>query len=67
LWNAFVELHEGRGSNGYGPNPITWQDLAAWQSISGVTLTAWEVSAIRALDSVALAAAAKQAAVQTKA
>jgi hypothetical protein len=67
LWNAFVELHEGRGSNGYGSNPISWQDLAAWQSISGVTLTAWEVSVIRALDAVAMAAAAKQAAVQHKA
>lgn len=64
VWNAFIAMHERRGSNGYGPNPITWHDIAAWQAVSGLVLTPWEASVVGTLDGVAMAAAAKQATVQ---
>lgn len=64
VWNAFCAMHDARGSNGYTPNAITWQDIAAWQQVSGNTLTPWELDTIRALDGVAMAAFAKQAKAQ---
>jgi hypothetical protein len=66
IWNAFAELHEARGSSGYAPAAITWQDIASWQSVTGMTLTGWEVECVRALDGVAMAAFARQTAVQNK-
>lgn len=62
-----MALHERRGQNGYGPNAIGWQDIAAWQAVTGQALSGWEASVIGALDAVAMAAAAKQAQTTMKA
>lgn len=64
IWNAFIAMHDARGSNGHAPNAITWQDIAAWQQVSGNALTPWELDTIRAIDGVAMAAFAKQAKAQ---
>lgn len=33
--------------NGMGDVPLSWQDLNAWVQVTGVPLSAWEVSVIR--------------------
>ena len=64
VWNAFCAMHDAWGSNGYAPNAVTWQDIAAWQQVSGQALTPWELEMVRALDGVAMAAFARQAKAQ---
>ena len=49
LWGWFLELASGR-TGGMGPNPITWEGIAAWASLTGTTPAPWEIRAIRALD-----------------
>jgi hypothetical protein len=60
LWAAFLELNSARSSGGMSASGISFQDIAAWQSITGVTLNPWELDVICALDRVALKAAATQ-------
>lgn len=50
LWRDFMALHNGRGSSGYGPAPISYRDLQAFQEVEGVRLEPWEVRAIRRAD-----------------
>lgn len=50
VWVWFGELAAARGSNGWGPNPITWADLAAWQRLTGARPTPREVEWILRLD-----------------
>lgn len=35
---------------GMGECPLGWQDLAAWQAITGIELAAWEARAIRSMS-----------------
>lgn len=51
LWSDFLELHGSRGSTGFGAARITFADLKAWQDVRGVRLDAWEIDAIRKVDS----------------
>jgi len=50
IWNAFIELHNARGSGGFGPCAITYSEIAAYRDLTGVDLSPWEVKVIRALD-----------------
>jgi hypothetical protein len=50
LWDWFVELSAGRGSNGWGPNPISYPDIAAWAGLTGVAIRVSEVRALIWLD-----------------
>lgn len=52
LWRDFLELHDSRGSNGWGPSRITYADLRAYSDMTGTTLEAWEIEALRKADSV---------------
>jgi hypothetical protein len=52
LWDAFLDLSAGRGYNGMGPNPISWPDILAWDTLTRTGLQEWEVRAIKALDAV---------------
>lgn len=54
LWNAFIELHQARGSSGFGPEPIRYSEIAAFRSLTGQDLSPWEVKVIRALDTLYL-------------
>lgn len=60
LWNHFVLLHSARTAGGFGPNPITYPEIDAYNRLTGAGLDGWEVSAIRALDDAYLAAAAEK-------
>lgn len=50
VWNVFIELHAARGSSGFGPSPISFTEIAAYRSVTGIDLSPWEVKVIRALD-----------------
>lgn len=64
VWRWFCELHGARGG-GFGPAPISYQDIMAWAALTRVRPTLWEVGAIRAIDheylSVEAAAARRKA------
>jgi len=46
IWSAFVDLSNRRD----GLNPIKYEQMLAYQSIKGVTLSYFEVEVIEALD-----------------
>jgi hypothetical protein len=50
VWDAFLELSSHRASSGFGPSPLSWLDLDAWQRVTGTTMTALERSWIFELD-----------------
>ena len=52
VWAWFLELSAGRGSNGFGPNPISYLDLLAWSMLTGTITRPAEIEAIMALDRV---------------
>lgn len=57
LWNAFIQLSNARGGNGYGPNPIPYTEIDAFCRLTETALDPWEIEAIRALDDAYLTAA----------
>ncbi|MBN8976153.1 MAG: hypothetical protein J0I08_06720 [Rhizobiales bacterium] len=60
IWSLFLRLHEGRGAGGFGPSPISYQDMEAFSAITGEPLRPFEIDAIRALDREWLKAAASK-------
>jgi hypothetical protein len=50
LWRYFTELHSGRTYGPGGPNPLTWEGIAAWDRLMSAGLKDWEIRAIKALD-----------------
>lgn len=57
LLQTFWELRRAAGSNAFGKNPITYSELAAWQSLYGVQLQPFEVDLLLHMDRAAIAAA----------
>lgn len=57
LWEFFVELNRARGSNGFGPSPLSFSDLHAWATLTGNRLDPWELRAILAIDAHYIASA----------
>ena len=66
LWRAFNRLASRRTSNGFGPNPIPWSDIAAYSVLTGFPFAPWEVEVIEELDRVFLAEMSKQATARAK-
>lgn len=50
VWGYFAELSRFRGSNGFGPNPITPTGIKDWCWLAGMKLDPWEIRAIVLLD-----------------
>lgn len=50
IWNWFLELSSGRTSSGFGPNPLTFPDIAAWARLTRAYPTAAEVKTLLVLD-----------------
>lgn len=50
LWGFYLELDRTRQYSEFGPRPITFLDIQAWQNVRQVTLEGWEVDAILQLD-----------------
>lgn len=59
LWADFLQLHNTRGSSGFGAARISFVDIDAWQRVTGVRLRPWQIEAIRAADNAYFAAQAK--------
>lgn len=56
LFMAFQDLNGARTSNGFGPNPISFQDVQAYCVLTGVSLTPWDVRILRRMDQTYLTA-----------
>jgi hypothetical protein len=50
LWGDFLDLHQSRDYRDYGPAPITYRDLDAWQNVTRARLAPWEIAAIKRAD-----------------
>lgn len=50
LWRWFQELSATRGSNGFGPNPITYTEIDTWARLTGTIIRPMEVRLIMTLD-----------------
>lgn len=59
IWRAFLELHRTR-SGGFGPGPITYAEIDAWQRTMCVRLLPWEVFALRRVDDAFIESTAKK-------
>lgn len=58
VWGIFLHLHATRGSNGFGANPISYQDIEAWSRLRREPVRPFELDIIRALDATWLEVAA---------
>jgi hypothetical protein len=65
VWGWFLELHRTRGG-GFGPEPLSHREIAAWASLTGQQLEQWELQALRELDGAWMEQAAKQVKKQAK-
>ena len=61
IWQWFVDLDASRASGGFGPSPITYSDIAAYQAVTREVIEPWEARAIRSIDDAILSASAKKA------
>ncbi len=52
MWDYFLELHNARSSNGFGPVPLSYTEIDAWRRLTNQRLDPWELSAIVRLDGV---------------
>ncbi len=59
LWETFWQIGAGRGNNGFGLCPITWQDIRAFSDVVGTKLNPWEVETIMLMDKALLEAVGK--------
>jgi hypothetical protein len=59
-----LEIGPTRGGSNAGPNPITYQEIEAYQRLMGVRMLPWEAAAIREMDDAVLNEVLK--AMQTK-
>lgn len=60
LWRDFREMHSSRGSTGFGPAPISFVVIDAWQRVTGIRLKPWQVEAIRRADNAYFASLPKR-------
>lgn len=54
LWSWFLELHETRTSNRFGPNAISYSEIKAWSELTGRSILPHQVTLIKKLDRVVL-------------
>ena len=54
LWFWFTELNVSRSSNGFGPNPINYLEIQAWNELTMNDISPWEVETIKRMDTVFL-------------
>lgn len=53
-WQDFIALHNKRSSNGFGVNPISYQDMSSYFTLMKHSPEQWEIDLINALDAVFL-------------
>jgi len=67
VWLWFNDLSAARGNNGWGPNALNYQDMAAWMMLTGTIVRPQEISAILMLDRLWMSEQAKATAAARKA
>jgi hypothetical protein len=60
--DLFLELNSGRGSNGFGPNPISFTEIANYCGLMKRDLWPWVIKAVKKIDSAYLNASSQAAA-----
>jgi hypothetical protein len=50
VWEWFLAISARRSSSGFGPSPITWLDIDAWQRVTGIFMATFERDWIFELD-----------------
>lgn len=50
IWRAFLELNDTRGSTGYGPAPLSRQEIRNWERDELQPLEQWERRALLRID-----------------
>lgn len=66
VWKWFIDLHNARGSNGFGVNPIPYTEIKAYFDLMEIQPEDWEVNLIKLFDNEALQAYAKEAEAERK-
>ena len=59
LWEAYLTLSATRRT-GMGLSPLALVDIEAWQRMTGIRFTPWELETLIQLDAACLAVVAKQ-------
>lgn len=54
IWDWFVELDSTRTGSGFGVNPIQFSEIVAYFTLIDIEPDAFEITALRMLDRVAL-------------
>jgi hypothetical protein len=67
LFDVFRELNAARTSNGFGYNPFSYTELDAYQRLTNISLTAWEVRLLKQMDVIYLTAVGKSQEIKSKA
>lgn len=50
VWTVFQALCTTRSSNGFGPNPITYQEIIAYMQCGGIWLDSEEIDILKQID-----------------
>jgi hypothetical protein len=60
LWHWWLDLHQGRRTGGFGPEPLGWSDIDAWARLCCTAPRVDEVRAIMRIDAAWLSALAER-------
>lgn len=67
IWGIFLAVNATRGSNGFGPSPIAYAEIAAFSRLYREPIRPWELTILRELDATFLKAVAKRGSTETPA
>lgn len=54
LWRVFLRLSRRRGSNGFGPDPVSFIEIETFTRLAGFPLAPWEIEILEHLDDIYL-------------
>lgn len=60
VWRWFAELHAVRSQGQFGPDPISYSEIAAWSVLTRTHVKPFEMIALRAVDEAFLTAHQKK-------
>jgi hypothetical protein len=58
VWEQFMDIQFPAQSNGFGPLPLTFTEIAEWTRLTGQELLPWEVDCFRKLSAAYVASVA---------
>lgn len=50
IWQVYRRIHRRRHQTGYGPGPVTFRDIRAFEKLSGISLDVFEVAILESVD-----------------